>query len=84
MASQQIYIFTPGTREAFAWPNYLGIQEDSEATGEGYVGDKGHKYMRKQALLALLFMEQLATRWAISLVSRIEEDKLWIAWHPCP
>lgn len=45
MVSQQICIFTPGTRWAFAQPNYLGIWEDSEATGEGYVGDKGCKYM---------------------------------------
>lgn len=84
MASQQIYIFTPGTRWAFARPNYLGIQEDSEATGEGYVGDKGHKHTQNQALLVLLFMEQLGTRSAIPLTSKIEEGRLWMAWHPCP
>lgn len=48
----------------------------SEATGEGYVGDKGHKHSQNQALLVLLFIEQLDTQRAITLASKIEEDRL--------
>lgn len=39
---------------------------------------------RKQALLVLLFMEQLVTWRAVTLVSRIEEGSLWTGWPPCP